>query len=55
MVERVTGQGLPELLTECLFYPMGVDHAEWDRVASGADGYMANSAWSSRRTTSWSS
>ncbi|MEU3167036.1 serine hydrolase domain-containing protein [Streptosporangium sp. NPDC006930] len=36
MVERVTGRGLPEFLDERLFAPMGVDHAEWDRVASGA-------------------
>ncbi|WP_437665277.1 serine hydrolase domain-containing protein [Sorangium sp. So ce1182] len=36
MVERVTGRGLPELLDERLFRPMGVEHAEWDRVASGA-------------------
>ncbi|NNC13595.1 beta-lactamase family protein [Planctomonas sp. JC2975] len=36
MVERATGQGLPELLDERLFRPMGIDHAEWDRVASGA-------------------
>ena len=36
MVERVTGRGLPELLGERLFRPMGIDHAEWDRVASGA-------------------
>ncbi|TDW22393.1 serine hydrolase domain-containing protein [Kribbella kalugense] len=36
MVERVTGRGLPELLDERLFKPMGIDHAEWDRVASGA-------------------
>ena len=36
MVERVTGRGLPELLDERLFGPMGIDHAEWDRVASGA-------------------
>lgn len=36
MVERVTGRGLPEFLDERLFKPMGVDHAEWDRVASGA-------------------
>ena len=36
MVERVTGRGLPELLDERLFTPMGVDHAEWDRVAGGA-------------------
>ncbi len=36
MVERVTGQGLPEFLDERLFTPMGINHAEWDRVASGA-------------------
>lgn len=36
MVERVTGRSLPELLDDRLFTPMGVDHAEWDRVASGA-------------------
>ncbi|WP_258725642.1 serine hydrolase domain-containing protein [Cellulomonas sp. NS3] len=36
MVERVTGRGLPELLDERLFVPMGVEHAEWDRVADGA-------------------
>ncbi|GGK89411.1 hypothetical protein Ppa06_55640 [Planomonospora parontospora subsp. parontospora] len=36
MVERVTGRTLPELLDERLFTPMGVEHAEWDRVASGA-------------------
>jgi hypothetical protein len=36
MVERVTGRGLPELLDERLFEPMGIEHAEWDRVASGA-------------------
>lgn len=36
MVERVTGRPLPELLDERLFKPMGIDHAEWDRVASGA-------------------
>jgi CubicO group peptidase (beta-lactamase class C family) len=36
MLERVTGRGEPELLDERLFKPMGVDHAEWDRVASGA-------------------
>lgn len=36
MVERVTGRGLPELLDDRLFGPMGIDHAEWDRVASGA-------------------
>src|SRR3954454_16550857 len=36
MVERVTGRGLPELLDDRLFKPMGVEGAEWDRVASGA-------------------
>ncbi|MEW9556081.1 serine hydrolase domain-containing protein [Nonomuraea sp. NPDC050783] len=36
MVERVTGRGLPELLDERLFRPMGIGHAEWDRVAGGA-------------------
>jgi CubicO group peptidase (beta-lactamase class C family) len=36
MVERVTGRDLPEFLDERLFKPMGIDHAEWDRVASGA-------------------
>ncbi|MFJ9173207.1 serine hydrolase domain-containing protein [Streptomyces sp. NPDC102360] len=36
MVERVTGRGLPEYLDERLFHPMGIDHAEWDRVSSGA-------------------
>lgn len=36
MVERVTGRGLPELLDERLFLPMGIEGAEWDRVASGA-------------------
>lgn len=36
MVERVTGRGLPELLDERLFHPMGIDHAEWDRLGSGA-------------------
>ncbi|WP_202797129.1 serine hydrolase domain-containing protein [Kribbella flavida] len=36
MVERVTGRGLPELLDERLFEPMGIQGAEWDRVASGA-------------------
>ncbi|MFF1820849.1 serine hydrolase domain-containing protein [Kribbella sp. NPDC058245] len=35
MVERVTGRGLPEFLDERLFRPMGIEHAEWDRVASG--------------------
>lgn len=36
MVERVVGRGLPEFLDERLFKPMGIDQAEWDRVASGA-------------------
>jgi CubicO group peptidase (beta-lactamase class C family) len=36
MVERVVGCGLPEFLDERLFKPMGIEHAEWDRVASGA-------------------
>ncbi|MEU0413463.1 serine hydrolase [Streptomyces griseorubiginosus] len=36
MVERVTDRGLPEFLDERLFKPLGVDHAEWDRVKSGA-------------------
>ena len=36
MVERVTGQSVPDLLDNRLFGPMGVDCAEWDRVASGA-------------------
>jgi CubicO group peptidase (beta-lactamase class C family) len=36
MVERVTGRGLPELLDERLFAPMGVRMVEWDRVGSGA-------------------
>ncbi|MFS0701656.1 serine hydrolase domain-containing protein [Cellulomonas sp. 179-A 4D5 NHS] len=36
MVERVTGRGLDEMLDERLFAPMGVEHAEWDRVAGGA-------------------
>ena len=36
MVERVTGRGLPEFLDERLFKPMGVDHAAWDRLKSGA-------------------
>ncbi len=35
MVERVSGRDLRELLDERLFRPMGIDHAEWDRVASG--------------------
>ncbi|MEV4537878.1 serine hydrolase domain-containing protein [Asanoa sp. NPDC049518] len=36
IVERVTGRGLPDFLDDRLLRPMGVDHAEWDRVASGA-------------------
>ncbi len=36
MVEKVTGRGLPELLDDRLFGPMGVRQTEWDRVASGA-------------------
>ncbi|MBU2666635.1 beta-lactamase family protein [Actinoplanes bogorensis] len=36
IVERVTGRGLPEFLDERLFRPLGIKHAEWDRVASGA-------------------
>lgn len=36
MVERVTGRPLPALLDDRLFEPMGIDHPEWDRVASGA-------------------
>ncbi len=36
MVERVAGRGLAEFLDERLFTPMGIDHAEWDRVGSGA-------------------
>ncbi|AGZ43832.1 serine hydrolase domain-containing protein [Actinoplanes friuliensis] len=36
MVERVTEQDLPQLLRERLFGPMGIDHAEWDLVASGS-------------------
>jgi CubicO group peptidase (beta-lactamase class C family) len=35
MVERVTGRDLRELLDERLFRPMGIEGAEWDRVASG--------------------
>lgn len=36
MVEQVTGTGLPEFLDERLLAPMGIDHAEWDRLAGGA-------------------
>lgn len=36
MVERVTGRDLPGFLDERLFWPLGIDHAEWDRVSSGA-------------------
>lgn len=36
MVERVTNRDLPAWLDERLFTPMGIEHAEWDRVASGA-------------------
>lgn len=36
MVERVTRRNLADLLDERLFLPMGIDHAEWDRLASGA-------------------
>jgi CubicO group peptidase (beta-lactamase class C family) len=36
MVERVTRQSVPQLLDDRLFGPMGVENAEWDRVASGA-------------------
>jgi CubicO group peptidase (beta-lactamase class C family) len=36
MVERVADCGLAEFLDERLFIPMGIDHAEWDRVGSGA-------------------
>ncbi|MGM7696965.1 serine hydrolase domain-containing protein [Microbacterium sp. A84] len=36
MVERVSGVGLPEFLGKRIFEPMGINHAEWDRVGSGA-------------------
>ncbi|MEV4352048.1 serine hydrolase [Actinoplanes sp. NPDC049596] len=36
MVERATGRNLPDLLDERVFHPMGIDHAEWDRLGSGA-------------------
>jgi CubicO group peptidase (beta-lactamase class C family) len=36
MVERVTGRSVADLLGERLFAPLGVEHAEWDRVGSGA-------------------
>lgn len=35
MIERVSGRDLRDLLDERLLRPMGVEHAEWDRVASG--------------------
>jgi CubicO group peptidase (beta-lactamase class C family) len=35
MLERVTGVELPEWLDARLFRPMGIEGAEWDRVASG--------------------
>lgn len=35
MVERVTGRSLPDFLDEKLFAPMGIRHAEWDRVKTG--------------------
>lgn len=36
IVERVSGQPLPQLLRERLFEPMGIADVEWDRVGSGA-------------------
>lgn len=36
MVERVSGQSLPQLLRARLFDPMGIVDVEWDRVGSGA-------------------
>ncbi|MGE6738551.1 serine hydrolase domain-containing protein, partial [Streptomyces sp. NPDC059900] len=36
MLEQVTGTGLAEYLDARLFGPMGIEHAEWDRVADGA-------------------
>ncbi|QAY75009.1 class C beta-lactamase-related serine hydrolase [Agromyces protaetiae] len=36
MVERATGRDLADFLDERLFAPMGIEHAEWDRVGSGA-------------------
>src|SRR5215469_3577599 len=36
MGERVTGRSVPDLLDDRLFGPMGVELAEWDRVANGA-------------------
>lgn len=36
IVERATGRDLPAWLDERLFTPMGIEHAEWDRVAGGA-------------------
>ncbi|WP_187279823.1 serine hydrolase domain-containing protein [Quadrisphaera setariae] len=35
IVERVTGRTVDDLLRERLFGPMGVEHAEWDRLGSG--------------------
>nr|WP_296066753.1 serine hydrolase [uncultured Actinoplanes sp.] len=52
MVEHVTGRGLPELLDDRLFAPMGVDHAEWDvvttphRVRLHIDDGRATATWS---------
>ncbi|MFE7894984.1 serine hydrolase domain-containing protein [Streptomyces sp. NPDC057412] len=36
IVEAVTGRDLDGFLDDRLFKPMGVDHAEWDRVRNGA-------------------
>lgn len=36
IVERVTGRGLDVLLDERLFHPMGIEHAEWERLADGS-------------------
>ena len=36
ILERVSGRSLPDLLDERLFLPMGIEDAQWDRVASGA-------------------
>lgn len=35
MVEKVTGRDLPGFLDERLFTPLGIEHAEWDRLADG--------------------